>query len=49
MSVIADTGIGKAEKEKNLVGAIQRFSRSVELCDGYLRGYYGLVVVRDPS
>jgi ER membrane protein complex subunit 2 len=27
---------------KSLVSAIQRFSRSIELCDDYLRGYYGL-------
>ncbi|KAI0885254.1 tetratricopeptide [Annulohypoxylon maeteangense] len=25
-----------------LVEALKRFSRSIELCDGYLRGYYGL-------
>ena len=27
---------------KSLVSAVQRFSRSIELCDDYLRGYYGL-------
>jgi len=25
-----------------LSDAVRRFSRSIELCDGYLRGYYGL-------
>ena len=29
-----------------LVDAVRRFSRSIELCDDYLRGYYGLKVVR---
>ena len=29
-----------------LVDALRRFSRSIELCDDYLRGYYGLKVVR---
>lgn len=28
-----------------LADAVRRFSRSVELCDDYLRGYYGLKVV----
>jgi hypothetical protein len=28
-----------------LTDAVRRFSRSVELCDDYLRGYYGLKVV----
>ena len=30
------------EAEKHLSQAVQRFSRSIELCDGYLRGFYGL-------
>ena len=29
-----------------LTEAIRRFSRSIELCDDYLRGYYGLKIVR---
>jgi hypothetical protein len=29
-----------------LTDAVRRFSRSIELCDDYLRGYYGLKVVR---
>ena len=28
--------------QQALVQAVQRFSRSIELCDDYLRGYYGL-------
>ena len=28
-----------------LTDAVRRFSRSIELCDDYLRGYYGLKVV----
>jgi ER membrane protein complex subunit 2 len=28
-----------------VVDAVRRFSRSIELCDDYLRGYYGLKVV----
>ena len=28
-----------------LADALRRFSRSIELCDDYLRGYYGLKVV----
>lgn len=31
--------------QKLLADAIRRFSRSIELCDDYLRGYYGLAKV----
>nr|OQO27596.1 hypothetical protein B0A51_05226 [Rachicladosporium sp. CCFEE 5018] len=31
-----------AEKAQGLAEAMRRFCRSVELCDDYLRGYYGL-------
>lgn len=27
--------------------SVQHFCRSIELCDDYLRGFYGLVLVRD--
>lgn len=30
----------------SLAESVRRFCRSVELCDGYVRGYYGLKVVR---
>jgi tetratricopeptide (TPR) repeat protein len=33
---------GSAASQQLLTDAIQRFSRSIELCDEYLRGYYGL-------
>lgn len=32
-----------------LVDAIHRFSRSIELCDNYLRGYYGLKLSTDSA
>ncbi len=31
--------------QKLLADAVRRFSRSIELCDDYLRGYYGLKIV----
>ena len=31
--------------ENLLSDAVRRFCRSIELCDGYLRGYYGLKIV----
>jgi tetratricopeptide (TPR) repeat protein len=39
----ATTSDGPANKY--LAEAIKRFSRSIELCDDYLRGYYGLKLV----
>ena len=36
-----------AEAGSHLAQAIQRFSRSIELCDGYLRGFYGLKLATD--
>jgi ER membrane protein complex subunit 2 len=36
-----------AESQKQLSQAIQRFSRSIELCDDYLRGFYGLKLASD--
>ncbi|KAI5358720.1 putative ER membrane protein complex subunit 2 [Septoria linicola] len=35
---------GSGEQLKQLSEAVRRFCRSVELCDDYLRGYYGLKV-----
>lgn len=35
-----------ATAAKQLAEATKRFCRSVELCDDYLRGYYGLRLVR---
>ncbi|OIW29498.1 hypothetical protein CONLIGDRAFT_330925 [Coniochaeta ligniaria NRRL 30616] len=39
------TGATDAASQKYLAEALKRFSRSVELCDDYLRGYYGLKLV----
>lgn len=38
-------GRGGEELVKSLAESMRRFCRSVELCDGYLRGYFGLKVV----
>ena len=38
---------GVAASEKYLTEAVRRFARSVELCDDYLRGYYGLKMATD--
>ncbi len=35
--------------EATLMDAMRRFCRSIELCDGYLRGYYGLKIVSRPA
>lgn len=39
-----DVSIGKI-----LAESVRRFCRSIELCDGYLRGYYGLKTVSSPK
>lgn len=39
-------GASDAAAYKYLAEALKRFARSVELCDDYLRGYYGLKLVR---
>ncbi|KAL8694144.1 MAG: hypothetical protein Q9218_001141 [Villophora microphyllina] len=35
------------DKVGSLAESVRRFCRSIELCDGYLRGYYGLMVASD--
>ena len=35
-----------SSNSKEIVEALRRFCRSIELCDDYLRGYYGLKLVR---
>lgn len=35
-------------QQKYLTESLKRFCRSVELCDDYLRGYYGLKKVKEP-
>lgn len=37
---------GETGLEKYLSESLRRFCRSIELCDNYLRGYYGLKLVR---
>lgn len=39
----ADTG---SDQSRVLAESMRRFCRSIELCDDYLRGYYGLKLVR---
>lgn len=36
---------GDVFADRYLAESLRRFSRSVELCDDYLRGYYGLKLV----
>lgn len=43
----ASSSTDTADVQKHLSQAIQRFSRSIELCDGYLRGFYGLKLASD--
>jgi len=38
-------GTGTGAYQKCMAEALKRFSRSIELCDDYLRGYYGLKLV----
>lgn len=38
----ASSNENSASSQKLLSDAVQRFSRSIELCNDYLRGYYGL-------
>lgn len=38
-------GVAGGSYQKHMAEAIKRFSRSIELCDDYLRGYYGLKLV----
>lgn len=39
------TGVDENASRKYLAESLKRFCRSVELCDDYLRGYYGLKIV----
>lgn len=41
-SCVAAGSEGTQAAQKLLADAVRRFSRSIELCDDYLRGYYGL-------
>ncbi|KAA6415452.1 MAG: tetratricopeptide repeat domain-containing [Lasallia pustulata] len=45
---LAAPGAGtERTQDKVLVEAVRRFCRSIELCEGYLRGYYGLKMATD--
>jgi ER membrane protein complex subunit 2 len=39
------SGASEATYQKYMAESVKRFSRSIELCDDYLRGYYGLKLV----
>ncbi|KAL1836074.1 hypothetical protein VTJ49DRAFT_5609 [Mycothermus thermophilus] len=45
MAATASGGAANGSYQKYMAEAIKRFSRSIELCDDYLRGYYGLKLV----
>ncbi|KFA47073.1 hypothetical protein S40293_04611 [Stachybotrys chartarum IBT 40293] len=47
MFMAANQGSEENSSQKYLAESIKRFSRSIELCDDYLRGYYGLKTVTD--
>lgn len=47
MSTISAIDSKDNNAQNTLFQAVQRFSRSIELCDRYLRGYYGLKLVTD--
>lgn len=38
-------GANEASSQAYMAEALKRFCRSIELCDDYLRGYYGLKLV----
>lgn len=42
---MAATSSPSSSPEKYLSESLKRFARSIELCDDYLRGYYGLKLV----
>jgi len=41
----ASLAAGDGLAQRYLAEALKRYSRSIELCDDYLRGYYGLKLV----
>jgi tetratricopeptide (TPR) repeat protein len=48
LSLMAAKSGSSNEASKQAAEALKRFCRSIELCDDYLRGYYGLKLVRGP-
>ena len=49
MQSLLDTTGSDSDRTRALVDALKRFCRSIELCDKYFRGYYGLKTVTRPS
>ncbi|GAB0136805.1 hypothetical protein EsDP_00005095 [Epichloe bromicola] len=47
VSLMAATSASDGGPLKHFAEAIKRFCRSIELCDDYLRGYYGLKLATD--
>ena len=45
--LMAASANGEGSAQKHLAESVKRFARSIELCDDYLRGYYGLKTVTD--
>lgn len=43
--MVANQG-SEGNPQKHLAESLKRYCRSIELCDDYLRGYYGLKMVR---
>lgn len=48
-SLAATSSGDERTQERVLAEAVRRFCRSIELCEGYLRGYYGLKMVSWPT
>ncbi|CAM1508492.1 Fc.00g053400.m01.CDS01 [Cosmosporella sp. VM-42] len=47
VSLMAANVAAEGSTQKHLTDALKRFCRSIELCEDYLRGYYGLKAVTD--
>ncbi|KAK9439545.1 tetratricopeptide repeat domain-containing protein [Metarhizium brunneum] len=47
VSFMAASTASEGGSQKHYAEAVKRFCRSIELCDDYLRGYYGLKLVTD--
>jgi ER membrane protein complex subunit 2 len=45
--LLAAKSAASSDAAKQVAEALKRFCRSIELCDDYLRGYYGLKLVGD--
>ncbi|KAM4055933.1 tetratricopeptide repeat domain-containing protein [Hirsutella rhossiliensis] len=47
VSLMAADHSSEGNPQKHLAESLKRYCRSIELCDDYLRGYYGLKMVTD--